>query len=209
MAKKSKIKHTKKLLKRTDRAICESVILSVITYSLTTYLRDMGVLTDVQFISDLKGCEIESYSKDIQYVIIQGRKVSGALKYMDDLYIQVGLKTGDRLLADIEKEAGLKPFELAYSNYIFGLCLLNLYLEFFHKPTFSINVKFSECVEAYDLALEAGFKNKDDMVNVMNDTVLSVYFYDRVLNLHNDLKLSDYLELSKIRKERLRGCLQK
>lgn len=89
------------------------------------------------------------------------------------------------------------------------MCLLNLYLEFFNRPTFIINVKFEECVEAYDFALEAGFKDKTDMENIMQDTILSLYFYDRVLNVHNDNSLQDYLEFSNKRKEKLRRCLEK
>lgn len=203
MGTQSKKKLTKKQLKNTTKALQEATILSVSLYSFITYLRDMEVLTDTQFIPDLKGCDLTKFSKDIQYVILQARKVTGALKYMDDLYKQIGLKEGDKLLASIEKEKGLPEFGLAYSNYVFGICLLNHYLEFFEKPNFVINVKLSESVEAYDLVLDKAFKSEPIVLeNLMEDSVLAQYFYDRAMCIKEMKPINEHKRFKQRRAEK-------
>ena len=197
-----------KVKKLSSRAISESIIVSVISYTLLTYLRDMSVLTGEQFIGDLDNCNMDNYSKDIQFIILQGRKVGGIMKRLSTEYIQVGLKNGDQLLNDIEEEADLEKFKLAYSNYVFGICLLNLYLEHFNKPSFNINVKLTECTEAYDFALNLAFEDKQIMKDLTNDTIFSVYFFDRALKVHKGNTLEDYKQHSYKVKERLRECLK-
>lgn len=200
MAKINKNKQSKKLLRNTENALKECVILSVILYSLITYLRDMDILKEDQFIEDLKGADLTIYSKDIQYVIIQVRKINGTLKNMGLLYKKVGLQFGDRLLADIEKELGFGQFGLAYSNYIFGLMVLNNYIEYFHKPTFVITVSLSSLVEAYDLALLEGFESKETMRDIMADTDLARYFYNKIVEDGSIFKLKDFKRYKQLKK---------